>query len=211
MKNTIQVIALLLVAASTTGCASTKGYFVDRGRDVADVLTATVGVGVGAKARVGPLDAGLLVDFPVTGLKCGRCFLLSHMPLKLPPAGDLQWVLYEQEWFQWNSTLERDDPRNKDFLHMADIGEPLELIFNTPHTFNPDHNWRVNWSYETQIEVVVGLGPTLRLGLNPGELADFLLGWFGIDILKDDLEARKKTESNQASEVTARKLAEPQR
>ena len=44
----------------------------------------------------------------------------------------------------------------------------------------------------TQLEVVIGLGGTLRLGFNPGVLLDFLLGWFTIDISYDDIELNKR-------------------
>ena len=47
-------------------------------------------------------------------------------------------------------------------------------------------------SYYNQIEAVIGVGPSLRLGFNPGELLDFILGWTTIDIYKDDLEQSKK-------------------
>ena len=40
--------------------------------------------------------------------------------------------------------------------------------------------------YYTQIEIVAGLLLTVRAGVNPGELLDFLLGWTGIDIYGDD-------------------------
>jgi len=33
---------------------------VDRGRDAADIFTATIGVGGGAKARLGPVHAGIV-------------------------------------------------------------------------------------------------------------------------------------------------------
>ena len=38
----------------------------------------------------------------------------------------------------------------------------------------------------TQVEVVAGLLFSVRAGVNPGELLDFLLGWAGIDIYGDD-------------------------
>ncbi len=41
--------------------------------------------------------------------------------------------------------------------------------------------------YYTQVEAVVGLGYTLRLGFNPGELIDFLLGWTTLDLCHDDI------------------------
>ena len=39
----------------------------------------------------------------------------------------------------------------------------------------------------TQLEIAGGLIFTLRLGFNPGELLDFILGFSGIDIWHDDL------------------------
>ena len=52
----------------------------------------------------------------------------------------------------------------------------------------------------TQMEVVVGLGGTLRLGFNPGELLDFILGWATIDIYNDDLEKQKKIEQSNSGD-----------
>ena len=43
----------------------------------------------------------------------------------------------------------------------------------------------------TQLELALGLGGSLRLGLNPGELLDFLLGWLTIDLYDDDIEWKK--------------------
>ena len=51
--------------------------------------------------------------------------------------------------------------------------------------------------YLTQIEVAAGLGGTLRLGFNPGELLDFILGFTTIDIFNDDLEKRKSNNQMQ--------------
>jgi len=56
----------------------------------------------------------------------------------------------------------------------------------------PDVQPKYNPSYFTQIEVVAGLGGTIRLGFNPGELLDFILGWVTIDIFNDDLEKFEK-------------------
>ena len=44
--------------------------------------------------------------------------------------------------------------------------------------------------YYGQMEVVIALGPSIRLGMHPGEFVDFLLGWFRIDIYDDDMEQR---------------------
>jgi hypothetical protein len=59
----------------------------------------------------------------------------------------------------------------------------------------------------TQIEIVGGVGGTLRVGFNPGELLDFILGWTTVDIFNDDLEAKKQKDKPKAPDVTARKPA----
>ena len=72
MKNAVHVILFLIVAAGMTGCASTGRYFVDRGRDAADVFTLTVGTGLGAGVRAGPAHIGLLLHQDRIGLMGGR-------------------------------------------------------------------------------------------------------------------------------------------
>ena len=57
--------------------------------------------------------------------------------------------------------------------------------------------------YYSQVEVVVAIIRSLRLGLNPGELLGFILGWTTMDIYGDDLRAKTQTEkSNKSSEAT---------
>ncbi|MDT8390564.1 MAG: hypothetical protein RRC34_08670 [Lentisphaeria bacterium] len=53
--------------------------------------------------------------------------------------------------------------------------------------------------YYTQIEVVVGVLGSIRLGFNPGELLDFILGWTTLDIYGDELGKRKKIEQAEST------------
>jgi len=46
---------------------------------------------------------------------------------------------------------------------------------------------RPAWCVYTDVNLVAAIGFGFRLGFNVGEFADFLLGWCGVDILKDDL------------------------
>lgn len=53
----------------------------------------------------------------------------------------------------------------------------------------------------TLLEIAGGLFGTVRLGFNPGELIDFVLGWVGIDIFKDDVGSiDKEKRSNPTSD-----------
>ena len=51
----------------------------------------------------------------------------------------------------------------------------------------------------TQLEVAGGIVATGKLGLNPGELLDFLLGWTTLDLYDDDLGHTQDTFSQDAS------------
>lgn len=185
---------VLVLVSVLTGCASP--YMIDRRRDAADIFTASVGFGVGAKARVGPLALGLCADTASYGVRGGELLdglappspgdtLLSEMPNSFA-AQILAWgydefsdplcfdrgktYIAESSW--WPVCMPR--PARKRGLYPS-VGE---------NKSRPTY-------YYTQIEVNAGLGGVLRLGFNPGELLDFLLGWTTIDIFNDDLESRK--------------------
>jgi len=167
---------------------------MDRGRDAADIFTASVGGGVGAKARIGPIQTGLLADIPIYGLRGGEIASQTGWPYSL----DFQWVIGGVEAYVGGQR------RKKGFCIastrlplMPDIKAPF-----TPFVHGIPANTDYSPSYYTQIEAVVGLIPSLRLGFNPGELLDFILGWGNIDIYKDDIEM-KKTESNHGLESTS--------
>jgi hypothetical protein len=53
-----------------TGCATQ--YATDRRRDAADIFTVVLGGGAGGSARVGPIQAGLLLQFGELGLRGGE-------------------------------------------------------------------------------------------------------------------------------------------
>jgi hypothetical protein len=39
----------------------------------------------------------------------------------------------------------------------------------------------------SQIEIVAAVGPSIRIGVNPGEILDFVVGWLGFDLYDDDI------------------------
>lgn len=169
MKHILKITSLLIVLTCGTGC--TTAYLLDRGRDAADVFTCTVGVGVGVKAKAGPVESGLILQGDSFGLRGGTT------PKDKGKSYDLMLLF---GGFETYKTME-PDTRNKEY--QAFFVGPL-ICLQTDHSDSPPHVY-------TQIEVVVGLGPSLRLGFNPGEFLDLFLGFAGIDIYNDDLERRK--------------------
>ena len=194
MKRFSQCLAVLVAPAIMTGCASTKAYFVDRGRDAADIFTITAGVGAGAKVRVGPLHAGIFGNHDIVGVRGGtidifgldpnRSFALDVETLLIPIPGPYRDKVFAVDMFIGPGPAGRH--RTAQFEHLS----PVPLCYTSG--LRPQQY--------TQIELAGGLLATLRLGFNPGELLDFLLGWTTLDIYGDDIEEAKERRSNPTSE-----------
>ncbi len=162
------------------GCASTGRYLADRGHDAADVVTCTLGIGVGAKARVGPVQLGLLINRDVVGLRGGAFHWWPEHEYQFDSIqpGEYDFVYLSGDFFR---DTRSDDTRGK--LYTAG---GLPLIKEVDLNVSPARRQRLTY-YHTQIEIVAALLGSVRLGLNPGELVDFILGWFGVDFFHDDI------------------------
>lgn len=180
MKTLTRLTAFAVLAFLAGGCASTQGYFTDRGRDAADIITVAGGYGAGAKARVSFLNLGLIYDREVAGLRGGGIYFQEPSDNGV---GEVQLLVMGQESFNIHRYPDKwpQEERGKIFF-------TPNLVVSMPMAC-PSSQQIHSAAYFTQIEVVAGLGPSIRLGFNPGELLDFLLGWFTIDIFSDDLEA----------------------
>ena len=192
-----------MIAVTSTGCASTKGYFVDRGRDATDIVTAAVGFGAGAKIRVGPYQAGVLENMDICGLRSGQWFPDETYHDRGPTPYDSILVDHGCELSPFGKTA---SPRKKSYY--SAYAFPFLWLPQDQPAFFTNYLQTVYCTrdcvpYFTQIEVVAGLGLTVRLGFNPGEILDFFTGWFGMDLFRDDVEARKRrTQSNQSQKTT---------
>lgn len=195
--KTVAFMALFLVCvvAFGGGCASSP-YLKDRQRDLADIVTVTAGAGAGVKGRVGPIQIGLMFNCAEAGLRGGE--FVAAAPFEKAEAGipkslDLLFFAYGIETFNGGPLAPE---RGKSFhaLTVAYLTAPVpEGWINSkakrtaegPAKYSPVPYW-------TEIEAAVGVGGTLRLGLNPGELLDFLIGWTTLDIFGDDVEVKKE-------------------
>jgi hypothetical protein len=187
MKPMMSCLAITF-AAWLTGCA-TPGYWADRGRDSLDVFTIQVGYGLGAKARVGPLQSGLLMDIGGPGVRGGDLMGIEDVDSDGKPAKqDYVGIVVGMESFYGTGMTRR---RGKSFSsgQLAVIAWPWR---------REESGWQFAKepaSFFTQIEAVGAAGPSFRLGFNPGELLDFILGWFPVDIYKDDLGAANESDN----------------
>jgi hypothetical protein len=172
-----------LLAVASAGCAG-QGYLADRGRDALDVFTLTIGMGGGAGARIGPLHAGLYAYSDWVGLRGGRLEFsgLFH-------SGSYDTTAYSEEYFRYHELPEADRVKSYEA-----VGYPFVSFAQLDKPLGEEARWQPTGllPYYTQIEVVAGALGGLRLGFNPGELVDFLLGWATLDIYNDDLGARQQ-------------------
>ena len=179
-------VTLSVACAFCSGCA-TSGFMKDRMADGSDIFTATVGKGIGAKARVGPIQVGVISVVDKAGLRGGH--LYKPAPFENAGADICIAIVGLDDFNYMGRTM---GPRRKEFA-------TTYCLVPMPYRFKGGP--QLNASYWTQIEAVIGIGGTLRLGFNPGELLDFILGWTTIDIYGDDLEAKmQKEKSNPTSD-----------
>jgi len=181
MKNVLKSVFVFLSLAFICGCA-TSGYWADRGRDGADIFSFAVGQGLGLKARIGPVTAGLLEEYTAAGLRggefCSQDLYGREGEDETLGAIDGQFVVDNAERFKLTKL-----GRRKNF-EASSLGGgmhiPLLSLLQSDSSF----------AYYTHIEAVLGLHGSVRVGFNAGEFFDFIIGWTTIDILHDDSAAK---------------------
>jgi len=159
-----------------------RGYALDRTRDCGDIVTASVGSGGGLKLRASVLNLGYIAaQEDVAGLRCGEV----KFGLQKGESVDEAWG-YEDtgEGVDLFHGLNREYPQKQ-------RGKGYVALRRFPGIMVPQICWesQTAYHYYTQVELVMGLGCSLRMGVNLGELLDFVLGFTGIDIFRDDRDA----------------------
>jgi hypothetical protein len=184
-------IYFVLLFILCSGCAST-GYLGNRMRDAGDIFTATVGKFGIAKVRMGPLRTGVFAGEDIAGLRAGEIFFPSDVHDNREETFDSCVLDASEEIFEpgglqiakERGKLFRTDKYPTDKYPFNVLYFPF---FNIP-VKNPEITLPQKIPYYTQIEVAAGIYRGIRLGINPGEILDFILGWTTIDIFDDDLK-----------------------
>lgn len=161
----------ILALLGLTGCT----WLRQRGEDALDVLTLAAVAGGGVGVDIGPLGVGLDYFEDLAGLRGGAVGI--NRPLAPADGRHVQLLLLG---YESTPPVAGALARGKCFTVIkAPIGIPdTETLGQVPPPFAPC------W---TRVEAVIGLWFGLRVGINPGELVDFLVGWTGLDLYADDL------------------------
>ncbi len=180
MNTIYTALTAILICTATCGCRSSRPYLIDRWRDTADIVTVTIGKGYGAKARIGPVHVGAFYNRDHMGLRGGESHREWSRNTALPNTFDFDLTLVSGERFD-PERFERTRDRHKCFVASGAACLSFSRGFE-------GEDWSVgDASYYSQIEIAGGIFKTLRLGINPGEIADFILGWLRIDLFDDDV------------------------
>ncbi len=177
-------LLLLFVLSSSAGCT----YFENRARDLGDCFKASadIGLGIQAAAVVGPVEANAGVWWGYSpGLKGAEGInIFSGGDLGFPFStaagalgfygGPLFTSIYEHSIESGNEANSKD--KSKRILCL--------LFFR--YEILPQR-WKDYFWIEARARCFIGA----TVGFNIAEFADFLLGWFGIDICGDDDRGKK--------------------
>ena len=188
MERTCILVLFVATGLLMPGCSSVDR--ADRCNDAKDVFTCAVGLGLGAKARVGPLQVPLIVQSDYAGLRCGEGFaspMRDDFWTYVSEAGHVvesPIPVYLLDYDTLYSGYEIFDPGGLAAVrHKRVRSQGMGLA-----TFDGDER---NFGFYSQIEVTVGILFSLRVGVNPGELVDALLGFATVDLYGDDVNRRE--------------------
>ena len=200
----LKTILLSIVISVGYGCQS--NYWEDRKNDSLDLFSFSYGYGLGVKPRIGPIAVSPFYYYRANkGFKCGEFYdnqerdtdssymmpftylegfqggLMADKRNKAyTSAGALIFVLaMPYRGSSWIPILPPGGPDVKISSSEKETPEGKENVY--------DPNKETHISFYTDIEVMIALGAGAKIGFNPGELVDFLLGWTTLDIFNDDV------------------------
>jgi len=192
MKRLCQILTALAIGASMTGCASTRGYFIDRGRDARDafILTAGVGLGMGADVRLGALS------HPSIGIMTVQPWTFGFYGRDIPRKWDEDGFYWPATFVLCNGLCEGSrNCFNSSYSRCMHLPNDKAVLVDEQflNIWNHDDPASTTLRKGTQIEVgVSAVIVSVRAGVNLLEFVDFLLGWISIDIFNDDVEEKQR-------------------
>ncbi len=179
----MRTLLCLSLATLLGGCS----YWTARLRDFDDcyLVSGHVGVLASADARVGPIDAGL-------GFAYALGFGKPTWWRWSPKFGDMNFGIGVIHFYGEPSRSQIIVNRGRISFACCTLfgvasmwsenGERNVAIGNGPHGAYSYDQWVVDqFAIEAGVLAIVGV----RAGINLAEIADFALGWFGIDLIRD--------------------------
>ena len=188
-RSAVIASAALVMLLSSSGCA----YLWDRGRDFTDIFgfDAGVGLGLGVDAQV-----SIYIHAGITAYRMEKATLTAREVDRWEEVGFAPLVGRIILYYNKTEPRSRYDSKEDwpDAIRGGLLASPPivnELLgtvqYRTTGYEVPARNREAPWINALDVDVGVALiAVSVRFGISPGELIDFLLGWFGFDIGFDD-------------------------
>ncbi len=172
-----------ILLAGVPGCS----YLSARGRDATDLISLGISSGSGMGVRIGAtrlLAAEVMAqkdetfagvrqrNFRWTESSYGLLFASFRMPTVGDEPPPPRWKFFDLFTTSRRRTLHPNRPEVEDRRH-------------TLFVFSGAHAQRAVDFLDLEAGASAFIGG-LEVSIRPGELADFILGWFGLDIARDD-------------------------
>lgn len=183
------------------GCASAGRYFLNRLSDFGDCFTLEAGVGYGLDVHVfvtNLISTGVGASFvpKVAGISHGTPYigLTYHIGMPILPFANLFSKEGRKEFWVTDAVHRGLPSPTKKVIRQPPPGYVAKsVLFLNMMSILPSKEGEVFHGYRNpdmaifDVEVAATVGLLyFRVGFSIGEFVDFLLGWFGIDIAKDD-------------------------
>lgn len=195
-------VALATAVAAGSGCAllaPVAAYGANRARDFGEIFRVQAGVGYSAGAQVralGLLDVGLGGGAHRWKNGVGWVYGEYHI-LNDSPAADLDVYWPATKLYDLGPGMREDGVGLAQHVSIRPDGETLfaqsymllPAMLSPPDPRSSETPARLRrWQRVHALDIEVGASclAYVRVGFSPGELLDFLLGIFGLDIAGDD-------------------------
>ena len=177
------IVALSVPSLGLAGC----GYLGARGRDATDILSLGISAGSGMGVRAGitrllALEVMAQKDEKFFGFYqrnfhwTESSYGLLFASWRMPTVGDEP---PPPRWKGWD--LLTTSRRRTQYPNRAEIEDRRHTLF----ILSGLHAQRAIDFLDVEVGISALIGG-LEMSIRPGQLADFLLGWFGIDLGGDD-------------------------
>lgn len=178
---------IILVGATLTGCKT--DYWSMRKDDLKDIFGCTLVKGYGWDIKGGPIEASLCkIDDKVgyrNGVRISDRIRSSELGLLFVSFDSIQAKHISKG--QQELLRQSREYKGSGFFGISVGTEP--------------NTGRLRLYHLTSCEASLAIGYGLRLGFNPGEVVDLLLGFFGVDIYDDDSPALMSAKLSETTDV----------
>jgi hypothetical protein len=200
MKKNALLFMLAAAAFAGSGCSLVQNYAADRFNDLADVVSAGVGLGYGFDARLHVSD----LFYPCIGWSETKMVGLrgrnigtwreAHYGFPCAQAAGIYYYFFTDNKNLWRLVYTYHNWEERDYSNPILI--PKSLLYDLAISPFGSYDSTLTDSEYPADTWVIGAGFTLffsmDFGLNLYELVDFALGFVTIDIVGDDILTRQR-------------------